>query len=91
MGEAEDVGAVAAAVEAEAEAHHLGGEVWDGVANVQGGAGVVGRVLEAEQEVGEGEETEDGVARGGAEEGPRGDASEVAGQVEVEARAGCLE
>lgn len=95
MGEAEDVGAVAAAVEAGAEGHRLDGKVWDGVENVQDGVRVVDRVLGVEQEVGawheDGEETGGGVGHGGVEGGLHGDALEVAGEVEVEARAGCLE
>lgn len=97
MGEAEDVGVVAedVGVEAGFGGHHLDGKVWDGVEDVQDGVGIVEHVLGVEQEVGawheEDEEIGGGAERGGVEGGLHGGALEVAGEVEVEAQAGCLE
>lgn len=87
---AEDVG-----VEAVVEGHHLDGKVWDGVEDVQHGVGVVEHVLGVEQEVGECNEEDEEIGGGaeheGVEGGLHGGALEVAGEVEVEAQAGCLE
>lgn len=97
MGEAEGVGAVGEDVEVEAgaEGHHPGGKVWDGLEGVQDGWGPVEHVLGVEREVGvwhgEGEAIGGAAEREGVAGGLHGGALEVAGEVEVEARAGCLE
>lgn len=105
VGEAEDVGAgdedegveagVEVGVEAGAAGAHPGEEVWDGVVGVEDGVGVVVHVPGVEQEAGvcheEGEGIGGGVEHGGVEGGLCGGALAVAGEAEVEARAGCLE
>lgn len=74
---------------------HLDGEVWDGVEGAEDGVVVVVHVPGVEQGVGawhgEGEGIGGGVEHGGVEGGLRGGALAVAGEAQVEARAGCLE
>lgn len=71
---------------------HLDGEVWDGVEGVED---VVVQVPGVEEEVGVWHEAGEGIGGGvedeGVEGGLRGGALVVAGEAQVEARAGCLE
>lgn len=82
-------------VEAGAVGVHLDGEVWDGVGGAEDGVGVVVHVPGGDQEVEvwheEGEGIGGVVEHGGVEGGLRGGALAVAGEAQVEARAGCLE